>query len=344
MSPHLVRYNERITINNIEITDNEISYILEKIAVKVEEYNNTHKIPVKEFEVVTTLALIYFAESNCDFVVLETGMGGIDDCTNIAEGMISIITEIGLDHMAILGDTIEEIAQKKAGIIKENNDTIMCFKEKVTDIIEKTCKEKNNKLHLIQKGEVKNYSFDEEYQKIDYREYKNIFINLKGKCQIYNAAIAMECVNILNEKGYQVNKDAVKKGLKTVVHKARFEILLDNPKIIFDGGHNEDAIDNLKNTINQYYKQEKKVYILSLLKTKDYKTVIKKITEDKEGIFIFTEGNNDETFVSKDELYNEAKKYLDKNIYKEELKDALKIATNKYKKEIVMVIRKFLCI
>ena len=174
----MIKYNERITVNNVEITEKEMSDILERIAEKVDKYNKEHKTPVKEFEIVTTLALIYFAEKKCDFVVLETGLGGIDDCTNIADGLISIITSIGLDHMDILGKTIEEITEKKAGIIKPNNDTIMCYQEHVIDIIKRTCEEKNNILHIVEEKDINNYSFNENTQKIDYKNYKNIEINL----------------------------------------------------------------------------------------------------------------------------------------------------------------------
>ncbi len=343
ISPHLIRYNERMTVNNKEITDKEMSDILEKLSKKVDEYNKTHNIPVKEFEVVTSLALIYFAEKNCDFVVLETGLGGTDDCTNIADGMISIITDIGLDHMDILGKTIEEITDKKAGIIKKNNDTIMYYQEKVTDIIKEKCKKENNTLHLINKEDIKNYSFDENYQTIDYKGYKSIKINLKGRCQIYNAEIALECIDLLKQKGYKIGNEAVETGLSTVIHKARFEMIKQNPKIIYDGGHNENAAKNLVTTINQYYPEKKKVYIVSLLKTKDYRTVIKILTQDKNGVFIFTTGNDANRYVDKEVLYNEAKKYTN-NVYKEELLDAIKTAQNKYKNEIIMIVRKFLYI
>ncbi len=340
ISPHLIRYNERITVNNQEITDQEMSDILERLSKKVDEYNETHDIPVKEFEVVTSLALIYFAEKNCDFVVLETGMGGTDDCTNIADGMISIITDIGLDHMDILGKTIEEITDKKAGIIKKNNDTIMCYQEKVTDIIAKKCQEENNKLHIVNQEDIKNYSFDKNYQTIDYQEYKDVKINLKGKCQIYNAAVALECITLLKQKGFKVPNEAIEKGLSTVVHKARFEIIKKNPTIIYDGGHNENAAKNLVTTINQYYPEKKKVYIISLLKTKDYRTVIKILTQDKNGIFIFTTGNDKNKYVDQEVLCNEAKKYTN-NVYQEELLDAIKTAQEKYQKEIIMVVGSF---
>jgi len=166
---------------------------------------------VKEFEVITTIALIYFAENNCDFVVLETGLGGRDDCTNIVDGEISVITDIGLDHMDILGGTIEEITKVKAGIIKEDKDTVIYVQEGVTEIIEEVCKGKNNTLHLIDKGDIINYSYDNEFQKIDYKGYKDILINLKGKCQVYNASLCLECMSILKEKGYKIADEKIKK-------------------------------------------------------------------------------------------------------------------------------------
>ena len=288
ISPHLIRYNERICINNKEISNEEISEILNIIQEKVNKYNNAHEIKVKEFEVVTTLALVYFAKQKCDFVVLETGLGGIDDCTNIADGIISIITDIGLDHIDILGDTIEKITEKKAGIIKKDNDTVMYYQDVATDIIQEECTRKNNNLHLVNIKDIKNYSFDKYYQKMDYKSYKNIYINLKGKCQIYNAALSLECINVLKEKGYNIKEEDIKQGLKTVVHKARFETLSQSPEVIFDGGHNENAIKNFKEMIKQYYPNDKKIYIISILKSKDYRTVVKLLTEDKNGIFIFT--------------------------------------------------------
>ena len=341
MSPHLIRYNERITVNNIEITDEEMSEILQEIDAKIDNYNKTHKFPVKQFEIVTTLALVYFARKKCDFVVLETGLGGTYDCTNIADGLISIITSIGYDHMNILGNTIEEITNNKAGIIKKNRDTIMCFQEKITNMISEKCKKENNTLHVVKKEDVTNYSFDNEIQTMDYKGYKNIKVNLKGIVQIYNAAVSIDCMEVLKSKGYSIGEEDIRKGLSTVIHKARFEILENNPRIIFDGGHNEDAIKNLRNTINMYYPEERKIYILSILKTKDYKTVIQLLSQDRNGIFIFTSGNDYEKYVAKEELFTEAKKYLDKNIYKENLEDAIKLARTKYPKDVIMIIGSF---
>lgn len=257
--------------------------------------------------------------------------------------MISIIANIGYDHTDILGKSIQEIAKHKAGIIKENSNTIFIKQsDEINSIIEEKCKIKNTKLHAINKEEIKNYSEEDNLQKFDYKNYKNIEINLKGKQQLNNAAEVLECINILKEKGYEISEEQIRKGLKTVIHRARFEKISDNPLIIFDGGHNENAINNLKENINNYFTNYKKVFIVSILKTKDYKTIIKNLCEDKESIFIFTSGNDNKRYVSKDKLYKEAKKYLnDINMYKENLKDAVNIAKKAYSDRAILIIGSF---
>ena len=127
-------------------------------------------------------------------------------------GMISVLTQIGLDHLDILGGTIEEITRKKAGIIKENADTVMCAQRpEVVDIVKNTCEEKKNNLHLIEEKEIKNYRADPEFQYFDYEMHKNIALNLKGKCQIYNASEVLCTIDILRNKGYKIDEEAVRK-------------------------------------------------------------------------------------------------------------------------------------
>ena len=262
ISPHLIRFNDGIYINNKEITDEEVEEILIPLSKEITNYNKTHKVPVKWFEAITSLSLIYFAKNNCDIAILETGLGGTTDCTNIVDSMVSIIGNIGYDHVDILGSTIEEIATHKAGIIKENSDTVFVKQEEcVNSIIENTCREKNATLHLVNSDEIQNYSYTLDLQKFDYKEYKNVEINLKGKAQINNAAEVLECIDILKNKGYKISKEAIYNGLKTVVHKARLETLSQNPVIIFDGGHNENAINNLRQMLNNTFHIVKK-YIL----------------------------------------------------------------------------------
>ena len=341
ISPHLVRFNDGIYINNKEIKDEEVEEIMLNLSEHIKEYNKTHKVPVKWFEAITSLALIYFAKNNCDLVILETGLGGTTDCTNIANSMVSIITNIGYDHVDILGNSIEEITKHKAGIIKTNTDTICVCQDKVTKIIEEKCKEENTKLHIVEENNIQNYEAGEELQKFDYKNYKNIEINLKGKVQTVNASEVLECIDLLKEKGYKIKKEAIYEGLKTVIHKARMEVLSKDPLIIFDGGHNENAINNLRQNVMQYLGNKKRLYIVSNLKTKDYKTNVKILCEDKEAVFFFTGGNNKNRYVSKNKLFNEAYKYLDKNIYKYDFKDALEIAKKGYSDHAILIVGSF---
>lgn len=346
MSPHIVRFNERIRINHKEILDEELEELTSIMEPIVTKYNKTHEVHVTLFEIETAMALLYFVKNECDIVVLETGLGGLVDCTNVVKSMLSIITSIGYDHMDILGNTLEEIAIQKAGIIKENSETIFVEQEEsVNEIIRKTCEEKNNTLHLIKKEDWNNVSLKSEYQVFDYKNYKQIGINLKGNKQVPNSCIVLEALNILKKNGYEVSKNAIEEGLKTVVHKARFEQIYKEPTIIFDGGHNEAAIKNLKETIEQYYKNDKKVYILSILKTKDYKTVIKELIEDKESIFIFTDGTKEQDevkcYVKKEDLYNEALKYRKENLFMDSLENALSKCKTEYKDKTIFVIGSF---
>ena len=342
ISPHLITFNDGICINNKPIEDEKVEKILNELSKFIEEYNETHKIKVKWFEVITTLALIYFCEEKCDFAVIETGLGGSVDCTNIIEPLVSIITTIGYDHVDILGNDIIKIAEQKAGIIKKNSKTVFVNQDEVTEVIKEKCKKENNELHLLEKNEITNYTYSDKLQKFDYKAYKNVEINLKGRIQTCNAIEVLEAIDILKEDGYNIEEDAIKAGLKTVIHKARMEKIWDKPTIIFDGGHNENAIKNLKQNINQYYKNKKRIYIISMLQTKDYATVIKELLEDKDAIFYFTNGIKERPYVLAENLAKEAKKHIkEEQIKTKELKEALLEAKEKYEEEVVFVIGSF---
>lgn len=342
ISPHLEKYNERITINNKEITNNEMEELIKEMQPKIEKYNKENDINVSLFELETTMALIYFYRNKVDLVVLEVGLGGLYDCTNIVMPIISVINSISYDHMQILGNTLEEIAVQKAGIIKENSQTVYFEQEhKINNIIKEKCREKNNILHEIKKENIKNYSYNNEFQKFDYKLYKEVLVNLKGKKQIQNAAICLECCDILKEKGYKLEAKKIKEGVSTVIYRGRFEKIHENPDIIYDGGHNLQAIENLKETINMYYKERKKVFIIQILKTKDYKSVLNELV-DEEAEYIFTNGNDEKRFVSKLELFENAKSLnRNENLKVMELKDAIKFAKDNLADEVVFVVGSF---
>ena len=342
ISPHLVEYNERICVNNKEITDTELEKLITELMPEVEKYNKEHNNNVTLFELEIIMALIYFYRKNCDFVVLETGLGGLYDSTNIVNPIVSVITSIGYDHMHILGNTLSEIAVQKAGIIKENSNTIFISQDdEVNKVIENTCKAKNNTLHLIKEQDISNYSYDENYQKFDYRNYKNVLVNLKGKKQIYNASICLECMQILKDKGYTISENSIRRGLSTAIHKARFEKLNENPTIIYDGAHNKPAMQNLINSVNMYYKNNKKVFIVSILKTKDYKGMLGELLQDKKATYIFTSGNSKERYVQGEVLANTKEIMKEANIQVKNLKDSIYYSVKNYKDSTIFIVGSF---
>ena len=344
ISPHLIKYNERISIQNKNITNREMEEIIEKIKPKIDKYNSINDTKVTLFELETTMAILYFYENNCDFVVLETGLGGLYDCTNVVNPIVSIITSIGYDHMHILGNTLVEIAEQKAGIIKENSETIFAVSEneEVNNKIKEICAKKNNKLHLVKKQDIMNYSYNEEFQKFDYKNYKDIAINLKGEKQLLNSSISIECTEILRKKLYNISEDAICKGLKTVIHKARFETINKNPLMIFDGAHNKPAIENFINSVKMYYNNKNKVYIVSILKTKDYKTILKELMQDEDAVFIFTDGNDKKIYTSKEELLKTAKIYTtNSNLYVQNLENVIDLVKEKYKNDVIFFVGSF---
>ena len=311
ISPHLIKYNERMVINGKEISDEELSDLIEELEPKIKKYNETHKMKVTLFELENMLALLYFYKNNVEIAVIETGLGGLQDSTNvISKPLVSVITSIGYDHMHILGRTLPEIAEQKAGIIKENSSTVF-FEQtlEVNQVFINECKNKNNQLHLVKQLEIKNHTFDENMQYFDYGNLKHIAVNLKGAKQIQNASICLEAMKILNNLGYNITEESIRKGLSAVVHKARMEVLSKEPLIIYDGAHNEPAIENLKETVKMYYSNYKRRYVISILRRKDYEKMIQLLLEDTEASFILTSGNDAKRFATSKELYEVAKKY-----------------------------------
>ena len=348
ISPQLIKFNETITVNDKEISDDEISKILEKLSIYIDEYNLNHEIKVKWFEVITSVALIYFAQKKCDFVILETGLGGTTDCTNVVNSMISIIVSVGLDHVDILGNNIVDIAKHKAGIIKNNSDVIYLRREndkEVLDVIENKCKSTNSKLHLVTKEDCLDYKYDRNLQYFTYKNLKDIPVNLKGKKQIYNSTICLKAVEILREKGYKIENTIIINSLKNVIHRARFEKLLNNPETIYDGAHNKPAIENLIETIDQYYLDKEKAFVVSILGTKDYKTIIKMLVQKyNNDEFYFTDGVSDRKFIDSSELMKVAKENNENGIYNSgELVKTIEKVTKKYRNsnKIIFIIGSF---
>ncbi|MCI8342420.1 MAG: bifunctional folylpolyglutamate synthase/dihydrofolate synthase [Firmicutes bacterium] len=280
-SPHLEKYNERYTINNVCITDEDFADNMEIVKKKCEELVESGIISQPTvFEVVTALAFLYFSKKNVDFLVLEVGLGGRVDATNIVKNpLLSVIMSISMDHMEYLGNTIEEIAAEKGGIIKEGCPVVLYNQEEaVYDVIEKIAHEKNAKLYYASEQKIDIISQDitgTEFSVCnEYIKYDSIKINLLGDYQIYNCATALLACKALEDRGVLISREAVTDGMKNAVWSGRMEIVEKNPTVILDGAHNIDGIHMLASSLKKYFSDSKITLLVGILGDKEYEKMM----------------------------------------------------------------------
>ena len=305
ISPHLIRANESICINNTQIDNSSLPFYINKFTEVEKEFTKKYNRTFTRFEIITALAIDYFYKNNTDIVILEVGLGGLFDCTNVITPIVSVFGSISFDHTQILGNSLEEIAIQKGGIIKENSKSVI-FNQEATQYIKKIADEKNNTLKIIYEDEISNYSFDENYQYFEYEgiKYK---INLKGKKQIENATTVLNVIKILKENSFNITNNTILNSLSSIIHPGRFETINKSPLVIFDGAHNDNALSNFMEAANSLYKDKEKTFIISIIKTKDYKKMIDTLLDNyPNSTFIFTSGNNEKKFFSKETLYTYA--------------------------------------
>lgn len=350
ISPHLLVSNESICINNKMISDEEVQHYIPHLSSIANDFESEYSRKVTRFEILTSLAILYYYDNNCDICVLETGLGGRYDCTNIVDSIISVFGSISLDHTSILGNSLKEIAIQKAGIIKTNNDTVIFNQDiDIIEIIKDTCMSKNSTLHLLSKNDISNYHTNGTNQIFNFKNYSDIEINLIGIKQIENASVVLECLEILKTKyNFSISDKVIHNSMKTIKHPGRFEQICKFPNIIFDGAHNENAMKNLVNSINTYYtNNRKKCFIFSILTTKNYKAVLKQlkdVTNSHDCNFIFTSGISNETpYVSKEELYKTSLElgFNENKIRTMDFKEAISYSLNNFSNCDIFIIGSF---
>lgn len=279
-SPFMHRFNERIQVNKCEIENEEIAELTSIIKQKTDEMVSEGKSHPTEFELVTAMAFLYFARHKCDIVVLEVGLGGRLDATNIIEKpLLSVITTISFDHMDVLGDTLSKIAYEKAGIIKENIDVVVYPQEKeAIDVIKAECKSKNAKLTEADFSEIVSHnspdSFNPEGQIFSFMGFDNLKICLLGEHQQKNASLALLCALILKERGFLITEESIRTGLCKARWQGRFEMVNFKPIVIIDGAHNLQGVEELSKNLCKYFKNDKINFIMGVLKDKDYQSMI----------------------------------------------------------------------
>ena len=285
ISPAVFEYRERIQVNGRYITQKALCEGVETISnmcYEMVEEGFSHPTP---FEVETALGFWYFDRMGCDIVVLETGMGGLYDATNLIRTTeAAVLTSISMDHMAFLGKTLAEIAYNKAGILKEGCDVISVAQApEAMEIIRRTVDEKNCRLRVTDANSLVNLKRGSgrgiERQRFDYRSgdglhLRQLEINLAGSFQPENALLAIETIRVLQERGYRISEAALRKGLRETVWRGRFSVISTKPLFVVDGAHNEAAAERLAQSVEFYFTNKRIIYIIGILRDKEYGKVI----------------------------------------------------------------------
>lgn len=276
-SPFISVFNERMQINGNMISDEELAEITEYI----KPFAETMEDKPTEFELITAIALEYFYRNACDMVILEAGMGGEFDATNVIPAPeVAVMTNIGLDHTEFLGDTVEKIAATKSGIIKAGCDCVIYRASPgVEDVIEEKCSSVNVRLTRADFDAIVPRSFGLEGQVFDYKEYRSLELPLLGEHQQKNAAVVLAVIERLTCRGYDISEEHIRRGLKATKWPGRFEILRRDPLFIVDGGHNPQCIEALACNIRQYLPGKKLTALTGVLADKDYTEMYDRVAE-----------------------------------------------------------------
>ncbi|MBE6608982.1 MAG: bifunctional folylpolyglutamate synthase/dihydrofolate synthase [Ruminococcaceae bacterium] len=293
-SPYIEFFNERMMINGEPISDDELA----ELTSQVREFADSMIDPPTEFELITALAMLYFKKNDCDIVVLEVGLGGRLDATNIIKDpILSVVTGIALEHTAILGNTVKEIAAEKAGIIKKGRPVLLgCAsadsdQADVEDVVVNKANECGSAFYKTDISYLTLKSTTIDGTVIDYKDHKDIKVPLLGLYQPKNAANVLSALDILRELGYNIGKQAISDGIAKTLWKARFERISESPLIFFDGSHNPQGITEAVRSINQYFGEKKVIIVTGVMADKNYLEMVNMISSVASEVFTLTPDN-----------------------------------------------------
>ena len=274
-SPYIYRFHERMQVNGEQISDSDLA----QITAYVKPFAQSMQESPTEFELVSCIAFEYFKRQNCDIVVLEVGMGGALDSTNVINvPEVAVITNIGLDHTDYLGNTVEEIARTKSGIFKEGGNAVVYRSTpSVEAVFEEVCKEKHVNLRKADFEGLRLISHSLEGQVFDCGERKGLVLPLLGDHQLHNAAVVLSVADTLIEKGWHITEENIREGLRDVSWPGRFDIMRKDPLFIIDGGHNPQCIEALVKNIQDYLQGKRVIVLTGVLADKDYADMYKPV-------------------------------------------------------------------
>ena len=282
-SPVIADYREQFQINGKMISEDDFARLAETVRQACDQMDD----PPSEFEKAVALAFLYFHERQCDIVVLEVGLGGTDDATNvIGTPEVAVIVTIDFDHMGFLGDTLSQIAEKKAGIIKEAGTVVTAEqKAEVMAVLEETCAAKHAVLIKTAASDLKVKEKNLDGQCFDYvkttdrgiKGLQNVKLSLLGDHQCGNMAVVLRIIDCLIKKDYDISDEAIREGMGNVHWTGRFEVVSKDPLVIIDGAHNPDGIRALSHNLQEYCPGETFLFIAGILKDKDYHEMLKEM-------------------------------------------------------------------
>lgn len=295
-SPYLEEFEERIQINGINISKDDLSSLITEVSKVIETVVALGFDHPTEFEIITCTMFLYFYKKQVDYAVIEVGLGGRLDSTNVINPILSIITSISFDHMKILGNTLGKIASEKAGIIKEGVPLVLYPQEKESlDVIKKICNEKNCTLIEVPKNSItandKRNSINSTTQNVTVNTQANLYdveLSLLGKHQKLNCSVVLYAVEELIRQDINIKKDHIFSALKKVKWPGRLEILRKDPLVIIDGAHNIDGIINLAESIDDYFTYKDIILILGILADKQVDAMLKVIAPKAKKIIAVT--------------------------------------------------------
>lgn len=281
LSPSVLEYRESFQVDGRIITQSGFCKYLEPVKAAVMSMVAEGLPHPTLFEVETAVAFLYFQDKKCDLVVLETGLGGALDATNVVEQtLVAVFSSISMDHMDILGDSLEEIATAKAGIIKNKCYAISVKQnQEVMKILRQAALLQKGKFLTADISRAKNIRYGVTKQSFDYDRYKNLEISMLGQFQVENAVLAVETVMALGRCGFRVPEEKIRKGLLETRWPGRFDVIAKRPLFIADGAHNEDAAKKLAESIRFYFTNRKIIYIMGMLRDKEVDKVIRNTFE-----------------------------------------------------------------
>ena len=290
-SPHLHSFRERIRVDDAYIPESAFASIIERLRPLAEQDKE-----LTTFEIATVLAFAYFAQVGVQIAVVEVGLGGRLDATNVIHPVAAIITTVGHDHMHILGNTLAQIAAEKAGIIKEDVPVITAPQERASmAVLERTCAERRAPLHAVGRDwkwratrsslERQRFTATGRLDGASRVSYKDLHVPLLGKHQLRNATVVLATIEVLREQGLEIADSHIRDGLRSVVWPARFEVMGDHPYFVVDGAHNVDSARCLAATLRQYFPGVRPWFVLAILSDKDMSAILKALLPDAHGAF-----------------------------------------------------------